>query len=384
MALNKKIASALLAVAVVVSAAPNAFAAPIELNIGSADDGSVIDDGKGTDVSLSVGVFSDESDIKSISPVTPVAGVAEVTDSDDSLSDADVEETVTVEGEIDYVMANVSDVANVREEPNEDSKIVGKLYKNCTGKIVEPGEGWTKIQSGKLVGWVKDEFLLFDDDAKARMEEVGTLKATSLTDALRVRKEPNEEAGVYKLLELNETIVAVEELDGWVSVKVDDETTGYVSADYVSVEFDAEHGKTTEQIEAEIQAKKEADAKVARTKNRGKVATGSDDVKLLAALIQAEAGSQPYEGKIAVGAVVMNRVRSGGYPNSIHAVITQPGQFPPATNGTVSAILARGPSSSCMQAAQAAVDGATTVGGALHFGSASRYSGIVIGGHAFY
>ena len=104
MALNKKIASALLAVAVAVSAAPNAFAAPIELNIGSADDGSVIDDGKGTDVSLSVGVFSDESDKKSIAPVTPVAGVAEVTDADDA-SDADVEETVTVEDGIDYVMA---------------------------------------------------------------------------------------------------------------------------------------------------------------------------------------------------------------------------------------------------------------------------------------
>ena len=104
----------------------------------------------------------------------------------------------------------------------------------------------------------------------------------------------------------------------------------------------------------------------------------------MAALIQCEAGSQPYEGKLAVGAVVMNRVRSGGYPNSIIGVITAPGQFPPATNGKVASVLARGASASCMQAAQAAVDGATNVGGATHFNRVGTKPGTVIGNHVFW
>ncbi len=55
--------------------------------------------------------------------------------------------------------------------------------------------------------------------------------------------------------------------------------------------------------------------------------------KLLAALIYCEAGNQPYEGQVAVGAVVMNRVRSGSYPNTISEVIYQSGQFGPAMTG---------------------------------------------------
>lgn len=336
----------------------------VELAIGGAVDGDSEDN---TEVYLSTGVFGGST-------------VSTGNDDDESSEGEAVEGVVTIEDGINYVMANVSDCVNVREEPDEEASVAGKLYKNCTGKILEKGDGWTKIESGKLIGWVMNDYLLFDEEAEALMEEVGTLNAVSITDALRVRKEASEDSGVYKLLELNEKIEAVEELGDWVSVKVDDETVGYVAAEFVEVSFDADHGKTIAQLEAEEKEKQQAKLK----KNRGAVATSGNDVTLLAALIQAEAGSQPYEGKVAVGAVVMNRVRSGGYPNSIQAVITQPGQFPPATNGTVSAILARGPSASCVQAAQAAVNGATTVGGALHFGSAASHSGIVIGGHAFY
>ena len=108
---------------------------------------------------------------------------------------------------------------------------------------------------------------------------------------------------------------------------------------------------------------------------------------LLAALIQAEAGNQPYEGQVAVGAVVMNRVRSSAYPNTIQGVISAPGQFGPAATGQVASIMASGPKSSCMQAAQAAINGETTVGTFTHFKSASSpVSGpsVVIGGHVFY
>ena len=106
---------------------------------------------------------------------------------------------------------------------------------------------------------------------------------------------------------------------------------------------------------------------------------------LLAALIQCEAGNECYEGQLAVGAVVMNRLRSGAYPSSISGVIYQSGQFPPAGRGMVASIAANGPKSSCVQAAQQALGGSDNTGGATCFSRASSgRAGVVIGNHVFY
>ncbi len=290
------------------------------------------------------------------------------------------EEAEPQEPEIKIVMANVKDAVNVRAEANEEAEVVGKLFKNCGGTIIDRKDGWTYLESGELKGWTKDEYLFFGEEAKALWEEVGTLKATVKTDALRVRKEASEEAGVYGVLKLNDTVTAIEELGEWVSIQYKKDTVGYVASEYVDVEFSVEKGKTKEQI-AKEEAEKE---KKKLSENRGAVAVEVNDVTLLAALIQCEAGSESYEGKLAVGAVVMNRVRSGGYPNSVSGVIYAKGQFPPATNGKVAAVAAKGPSSSCVQAAQAAINGATNVGGATHFRRAGSAQGIVIGNHVFW
>ncbi|MCR5654341.1 MAG: cell wall hydrolase [Lachnospiraceae bacterium] len=315
-------------------------------------------------------------------PVTSVGALAYIDE------EALVEDVVTVvsANTIEHAVANVENSVNVRTEPSEEADVAGKLFKDCAGTVLESADGWTKIESGNLVGWVSNEFLILGEEAEAKIEEIGTLKATVETETLRVRTEPSEEAGVYELVGTGDVLTAEEELGDWVSVKVDGEI-GYVAAEYVSVEFTTEHGKTVEEIEAEEKAAEEAKQKASGSKgttNRGAVASAGGDVALLAALIQAEAGTQGYEGQLAVGAVVMNRVRSGAYPNSISAVITQPGQFPPATNGTVAGIAARGASSSCTQAAQAAINGASNVGGACHFGRVGKAAGVVIGGHVFY
>ena len=290
-------------------------------------------------------------------------------------------EAVEEEEASDVVMANVNDAVNVRVEPSEEAEVAGKLYKNCGGTILEQADGWTKLTSGELTGWTKDEFLVFGDEAEAMQQEVGSLKATVKTDALRVRKEANEDAGIYTVLALGESVTAVEEADGWVTVQVDEDTQGYVSADYVDVAFTVETGKTNEQIEAE----KKEEEKKKLSENRGAVSCETSDVTLLAALIQCEAGRESYEGKLAVGAVVMNRVRSGSYPGSVSGVVNAPSQFPPATNGKVAAVIANGPSASCVEAAQAAINGATNVGGATHFKAASSgQAGVVIGNHVFW
>ena len=104
---------------------------------------------------------------------------------------------------------------------------------------------------------------------------------------------------------------------------------------------------------------------------------------MLAALIFCEAGGEPYEGQVAVGAVVMNRVRSGIFPNSITEVIYQSGQFGPAITGKLDAVLADGrTTASCYQAAADALAGAIRSGSTL-FWKWLNY-GQLIGNHWFH
>ncbi len=285
------------------------------------------------------------------------------------------------EQESTLFMSNVSTVMNVREEPNEDSTKVGVLYKDCGGKILDRQDGWTKIQSGDLIGWAKDEYLFFDDEAENLAQDVGKQIVTSNSSALNVRAEASLDAEVLGVLTENAFVDLIEDCgDGWISVDYNDEK-GYVQSEFVTTSFKIDQGETI----AAIKIREEAEKKAALTKNRGAVSADADEVKLLAALIQCEAGNQPYEGKVAVGAVVMNRVKSGGYPSSIYGVIYASGQFTPALNGTVARVYNSGKiSDSNYQAAQAAINGETTVGSALHFRRVNGREGIVIGAHVFW
>lgn len=113
------------------------------------------------------------------------------------------------------------------------------------------------------------------------------------------------------------------------------------------------------------------------------VAATSNEQALLAAIIFCEAGNQPYEGQVAVGAVIMNRVRSSVYPNSIAEVIYQAGQFGPAMTGWLDTVLASGSyTSTAMQAAADALAGSNPIGDCLYFGCGNY--GIQIGDHFFH
>lgn len=114
------------------------------------------------------------------------------------------------------------------------------------------------------------------------------------------------------------------------------------------------------------------------------VITDADDLRLLAALIYCEAGSESYQGQLAVGAVVMNRVRSGAYPNTISGVIYASGQFTPAMNGKVARIYNTDIAPSCYTAAQEAMAGVSNVGGATHFRRAGNHEGILIDNQVFW
>lgn len=98
------------------------------------------------------------------------------------------------------VMANVHNALNVRSDASEEASKVGKLYKDCGGIILERRDGWTKLQSGNIVGWASDEYLLFGEDARTLANDVGRTIATIDTETLRVRTAPGTDAGVLGLL----------------------------------------------------------------------------------------------------------------------------------------------------------------------------------------
>ena len=137
-----------------------------------------------------------------------------------------------------------------------------------------------------------------------------------------------------------------------------------------------------EQAAAEARAAEEAAAAQAAAEAQAASVAASEQ-ELLAALIYCEAGNQPYEGQVAVGAVVMNRVRSGSYPNTITEVIYQSGQFGPAMTGWLDSVLASGSySDTARQAAADAIAGCNPVGDCLYFGNGNW--GIQIGDHYFH
>jgi uncharacterized protein YgiM (DUF1202 family) len=296
-------------------------------------------------------------------------------------------------------MAEVEEFLYVRESGDEDAGIVGKLTKGAVAEIVESGDTWTHIISGNVDGYVNNGYCVYGIDALKYAKKTVKTTATVLTNGLRLRSSADLNASVLKAVSQGTKLdvdTDEEAPEGWVAVTYNG-SKAYVSAEYVAVALDLTEGITVEEEVAAIAAQKAAEeaaaqkaaeekaAKEAVAAQNEALASSVGDVVLLAALIQAEAGNECYEGQVAVGAVVMNRVRSGGYPSSIYGVVYQKSQFPPAASGTVARIAANGPKASCIQAAQEAINGVDNTGGAHGFARASSGRvGVVIGNHVFY
>lgn len=110
----------------------------------------------------------------------------------------------------------------------------------------------------------------------------------------------------------------------------------------------------------------------------------ASDVAMLAALIQCEAGGESYEGKLAVGSVVMNRVDSSYFPDTVVGVIYQSGQFSPVASGRFAVVLSSGADASCVQAATEVLAGTRTLNCLYFRRNNGLINGTVIGNHVFY
>lgn len=217
-------------------------------------------------------------------------------------------------------------------------------------------------------------------------------------EATRVFIEEEEARLQQEMLELEDLQLAAEAEKTKVAGLIS-QTSNNIS-EYNDLIADAEaEAKALEeemkQAEADI---KELEKKIAEEKALSEIAANSawrdiseiqfadGDRKLLASIIYCEAGGEPYEGQVAVGAVVINRVLSSRYPDTVVGVIYQKYQFSPVGSGRLEIVLATNKATeSCYRAADAAMSGVTNVGNCLYFRTPiPGLTGINIGGHVFY
>lgn len=164
-----------------------------------------------------------------------------------------------------YAVAQVEGYVNVRAKADEESEVLGKLYNNCVGVVLDEKDGWYKIKSGDVKGYVKAEFVEVDN--KELLKSVGNRIATVTAQTLRVRKEPSEDAAILDLVPQGEELTALSRAkDGWVKVSSED-GKGYVSADYVDVKMVYSYAESREAEKARLEkekAEKEAAERAAR------------------------------------------------------------------------------------------------------------------------
>ncbi len=289
----------------------------------------------------------------------------------------------------------------VRKEPSTDSEALGKLYKDSAATILQTEGEWYLVESGSITGYIKSEYLKTGISDDELIEKYGQAKVIVDVDGLNVRKQPGTEADRVDVIYKNEIYPVLEADDTWVKIDIeDDKIKGYVMREYVRfiVEFKEAVSKEEEEellrLAAEEKAKKET-----QVKQQEAVSYSKEDLKLLACLVHAEAGSQSYEGKLAVANVVLNRVKSSKYPDTIKEVIYQPGQFSVAASGSLQKQLDNYKNYSSnsqllsIKAAKEALNGSNNIGSRLYFhsyrtavnkGYDDKKTAVKIGGQLFW
>ncbi len=325
------------------------------------------------------------------------------------------EEKSSLQGQLNTLNNQLTEVSNNLEELEEQIKDKENEIENTLAELAAANqieeEQYESMKKRVQFIYEKQDFMLFGM----------IFGSTSFADFLNHnnyieqlssydRRKFEEYIETRKLIEEKEATLE-EEMDQLEEYQIKEQAeqsrvSGLVSQTSGSIKqysndiSDAE--SKAEELEAQIKAQ-EADIKVLEAKlaeeirlsklaaastwrNISEVTFAEGDRYLLANLIYCEAGAEPYEGKVAVGAVVINRVLSSVYPDTVVGVIYQSKQFSPVASGRLALALAEGKASAaCYQAADEAMSGYSNVGNCVYFRTpVAGLSGINIGGHVFY
>lgn len=297
---------------------------------------------------MAADVTEDDQNIEVVQEAEQTVDEADVQDESEVQEETEVQEEAQAEDVqdsswSDKVAANVLTYANIREGADVSSQCIGRLPSGAVATVVGNDEGWLQVTSGEVNGYIREDLVVSGDEARNLYEAMygaGDISAEAVTVDAEAEAAAAEAAA----------------------------QASQVSAEAVQ----PEQGQAAEETEA--------DSSQAAAQE---VSVSTSDLDLMAAIIECEAGGESYEGKVGVGAVIMNRIRSGEFPNTLSEVIYQSGQFEPTWTGKLSNVLSRGASEACYAAAQDVFAGANTIGDRLFF-HAGGGSGLTIGNQTFY
>lgn len=178
-------------------------------------------------------------------------------EADNEIAEREAKARNVEEEKPEIVIAQVNNYLNIRSKASEDSKIVGKLYKNGVGTIIKEKDGWYKIDSGSVTGYVKADYVLSGEEAQKKADEVGDRLAIVTTTTLKVREKAEEDATVLTLVGEGEVLPVKKESKNWVKIKTDDHS-GYVSSEYVELYTENEKAESIEEERARLEREEEA------------------------------------------------------------------------------------------------------------------------------
>lgn len=179
-------------------------------------------------------------------------------------TEAPVEETQTAEieekdakVESNQVVANIDSYLNIRADNSEDSEVVGKFYNGNVGTLVHKGKEWSVVASGNAYGYVKNDYLLFGDDAEQYIENNCDQVAKVTAETLNVRADESTDSEIVTQSDADSALTVLSEDNGWVKVAVSEDQVGYVSSDYVYLDYVYETAVTIEEEQAALAAQEQ-------------------------------------------------------------------------------------------------------------------------------
>ncbi|RHP04243.1 cell wall hydrolase [Firmicutes bacterium AF36-19BH] len=301
---------------------------------------------------------------------------------------------------------DAKDMLDIHAEANTASAVIGQVMEDGHVAILAKYNDWVQIQAGEIAGWVPAENLveteISNEEAVAANEQVIAERtgATASEDEFFAEEEVQQDETAALQAEASEAaqneIEEVQAAEEAARLEAEAQAKAAVEeAARIEAEAQAKAAEEAARLEAEAQAKAaaeeaariEAEAQQAAlaAQTAQTAAISAEELKLLANIIYCEAGSESYVGKVAVGNVIMNRVKSASQPNTITEVVYAKGQFSPVRNGSLQRALSSDKAdAACYQAAIEALAGAQPVGGKLFFRRNNGRSGQVIGHHVFY
>lgn len=272
------------------------------------------------------------------------------------------ETQVVAEANSEIFVVTAEDGIFVRAAASTDAEIVGSLYLNDTGNVLAEDGEWLYINVYDITGYVKAEFVLTGDEAKAYIEQ---------NQADEDAEAQQNSSGMNK------------------SDKTEQEDKKDTSGS----------AQTTEQQKTETTTETTENQPTTPTGNNGSTVTvtyrspvtlSEEDINLMASVMTLECGSESYEGQLAVANIILNRYLSGAYGSTMSDVCYAPNQFTVVSSPKFQSYVQNGAQASCLQAAREALSGVNNIGSYTQFRPVSNVntnnlgSYTIIGNHIFF